>query len=156
MMFNSYCHDEEVTRYLTWNPHQNLDETKAFLAFKLGDEVKPYHYAWAILKDGVIIGSIDTVSLLADGGVEIGYCLARKEWGQGYMSEAFHAVLGFLFEKGPFKYVIMRAEIENVRSRRVIEKQGFLFQYEDEQELPLKKKTVRVAVYALEKDDFVK
>jgi hypothetical protein len=31
---SSYCHDEEVTRYLTWNPHPSLEDTEAFLAFE--------------------------------------------------------------------------------------------------------------------------
>jgi Acetyltransferases, including N-acetylases of ribosomal proteins len=156
MMFASYCHDEEVCRYLTWNPHPDLNATKAFLAFKMGDQVKPYHYAWAITKEGRIIGSIDVVAVYEDKGFEVGYCLEKDAWGQGYMSEAFHAVLSFLYFKAGFNYAIMKADVRNTRSRHVIEKQGFIYDHDDDEDLPLKKTTARVAVYRQEKADFVK
>ena len=38
----------------------------------------------------------------------------------------------------------------------VIEKQGFHYDHNDQEEVPLKKKTVVVAVYQLNKDEFVR
>jgi [ribosomal protein S5]-alanine N-acetyltransferase len=154
-MFASYCHDEEVSRYLTWNPHPSLADTEAFLHFKLAEQKEPYHYDWLITKEDVAIGTINVVKIYPEMGFEIGYCLERKSWGFGYMSEAFHAVLAFLFDAG-YRYAIMKAQIENARSRRVIEKQGFRYDHDDLEEMPLKKKTVTVAVYQLNQEDFVK
>jgi ribosomal-protein-alanine N-acetyltransferase len=155
-MFSSYCHDEEVTRYLTWNPHPTLADTEAFLTFKLAEQKEPYHYDWLITLAGRIIGSINVVKLYPEGGFEVGYCLEKAAWGKGYMSEAFHAVLSFLFFEAGYRYAIMKAQVENVRSRHVIEKQGFHYDHNDSEELPLKKKTVTVAVYQLNKDEFVR
>jgi ribosomal-protein-alanine N-acetyltransferase len=156
MMFASYCHDDEVSRYLTWNPHSTLQITEDFLAFKLQDQAKPFHYAWAITQAGVIIGSIDVVALYEDRGFEVGYCLERKSWGKGYMSEAFHAVLSFLYFEAEYNYAIMKADVRNLRSRRVIEKQGFTYDHDEEEQLPLKKTTAIVAVYHQDKEDFIK
>ena len=155
-MFASYCHDEEVTRYLTWNPHRNLEETKTFLAIKLIEQKEPYHYDWLITFSRNIIGSINVVKLYPEWGFEIGYCLAHKAWGRGFMSEAFHAVLIYLFDEAGFSYALMKAQRENLRSRRVIEKQGFSYDHDDQLELPNKKKTVTVAVYQLDKDEFIR
>jgi ribosomal-protein-alanine N-acetyltransferase len=155
-MFASYCHDEEVSRYLTWYPHPTLADTEAFLTFKIAEQKEPYHYDWLITKDEVIIGSLDVVKLYPEGGFEIGYCLERKSWGYGYMSEAFHAALCFLFDEAGYRYAIMKAQVENTRSRHVIEKQGFHYDHDDTEEVPLKKKTVVVAVYQLNKDEFVR
>jgi ribosomal-protein-alanine N-acetyltransferase len=155
-MFSSYCHDEEVTRYLTWNPHPSLEDTKAFLAFKLQEQKEPYHYDWLITLGGAIIGSIDLVNRYEEAGFEVGYCLAPSAWGKGYMKEAFHAVLSFLFFEAGFAYAIMKADVRNTRSRRVIEREGFVYDHDEEEELPLKKKTAVVAVYHLEKKDFVR
>ena len=30
-MFNNWCNDEEVTRYLPWEPHGKIEVTKEFL-----------------------------------------------------------------------------------------------------------------------------
>jgi ribosomal-protein-alanine N-acetyltransferase len=96
-MFSSYCHDEEVTRYLTWNPHPSLEDTRAFLASKIKEQTEPHHYDWLITLGGRIIGAIDVVNLYEEGGFEVGYCLERASWGNGYMKEAFHAVLCVIF-----------------------------------------------------------
>jgi|LAHS01.1.fsa_nt_gb ribosomal-protein-alanine N-acetyltransferase len=154
-MFASYCHDEEVCRYLTWNPHPCLADTEAFLNFKLAEQKEPYHYDWLITKEGRIIGSINVVKIYPEQGFEIGYCLERKSWGFGYMSEAFHAVLTYLFDSG-YHYAIMKAQLENSRSRHVIEKQGFHYDHDDQEEVPLKKKTVTVAVYQLNQEEFIR
>lgn len=155
-MFESYCHDEEVTRYLTWNPHPTLANTEAFLSFKLKEQAEPRHYDWLITCGGRIIGSIDLVNLYAEGGFEVGYCLEKASWGKGYMKEAFHAVLTFLFFEAEFSYAIMSADVHNARSRRVIEREGFVYDHDEDKELPLKKKTAVVAVYHLDKKDFVR
>jgi RimJ/RimL family protein N-acetyltransferase len=52
--------------------------------------------------------------------------LEKDAWGKGYMKEAFHAVLAFLFFEAGFAYAIMKADVRNTRSRRVIEREGFL------------------------------
>jgi RimJ/RimL family protein N-acetyltransferase len=58
----------------------------------------------------------------------------------------------FLFDEAGFAYAIMKADIHNTRSRRVIEREGFLFDHDEEEDLPLKKKTAVVAVYHLDKE----
>ena len=57
-------------------------------------------YQWAIeLKElGEPIGSISVVNM--DDRVdmvEIGFCIGRSWWGQGIMTEAFRAVISYLF-----------------------------------------------------------
>jgi hypothetical protein len=50
----------------------------------------------------------------------------------------------------------MKADVRNLRSRRVIEKQGFTYDHDEEEVLPLKKTTAIVAVYHQDKEDFIK
>lgn len=94
MMFQNWASDDEVSRRLTWNTHQNIDVTKTLLR----DWVKSYdsgrRYQWAIEKDKELIGDIALMSLNArHKSGEIGYCLSRKYWNQGIMTEALGAVL---------------------------------------------------------------
>lgn len=153
-MYSSYCHDPEVTRYLTWNPHPSVEATKEFLSFKLKEQAEPYHFDWLITKEGAIIGSIDVVKLYEGGGFEVGYCLMKDAWGQGYMKEAFHAVLTYLFFEADFSFAYMSADIHNARSRHVIEREGFVFQKEADEDLPLKNSKARIAIYYLAREDF--
>jgi ribosomal-protein-alanine N-acetyltransferase len=155
-MYEAYCHDPEVTKFLTWDPHASVEVTEAFLKSKLQEEKIPGHYDWFICLEGKIIGSIGVVNRYEEGGVEVGYCLGKAFWGKGYMSEAFHAVLTFLFFRAGFAYALMKADVHNARSRRVIEKQGFLYDHEEEEDLPLKNSRATLAVYMLNKADFVK
>lgn len=154
-MYRNWCHDEEVTKYLTWLPHESLEVTKKRLEYLLVYQTGERHYEWVISLEGEAIGSIDVVDNLPDQGCEIGYCLAKRYWDRGLMSEAFHAVLAFLFYQAGYDYVLMRAMKENVPSRRVIAKQHFHYEHDEEMEMPLKKKTVVVAVYTLRKEEFL-
>ena len=90
-MFNNWASDSQVTKYLTWPTHSNIETSK----FVIGRWEKEYqsvnNYQWCIeLKElRQAIGSIGVVNLKEDiDAVEIGYCIGRKFWGQGITTEA--------------------------------------------------------------------
>lgn len=56
---------------------------------------------------------------------ELGYWLAQRLWGQGLMTEAAQAVVRFGFETLGLHKLTVGCFVENVGSRRVIEKCGF-------------------------------
>ena len=56
---------------------------------------------------------------------EIGYVLSKAYWGYGYMTEAARAVIPWLFACGA-EVIYCGHFAENDRSRRVIEKCGFV------------------------------
>ena len=126
-MFDNWASDPEVTKYLTWATHPNVEVTRTIIKQWVEEYKKPDTYRYAItLKDsGELIGGIDVVKY-TNGVPEIGYCLARKYWNKGYMTEACKALINHLFEAG-FKQITIRAEERNIASNRVIEKCGFKF-----------------------------
>ena len=130
-MFNNWASDSEVTKFLTWNPHESIEVTKTIINHWLDEEKDPKTVRFIItLKDnGEPIGSIDVVHCI-DGNPEIGYCLSKKYWNQGLMTEACKAIVKYLFDKG-FKKVLIKAVVENVGSNRVIEKCGFKFTHQE-------------------------
>jgi len=154
-MFRNWAADPEVTQYLTWPPYESLAQAEAWIRNKLIYQAAPRHYGWVISYQGEAIGTIDLVDEFPEGGFEIGYCLGKKYWNRGYMSEAFHAVLAFMFFEAGYAYSIMRAEKDNLASRRIIEKEGYAFLFYSDRELALKKRTAHLAVYRLAKADFV-
>ena len=102
-MYKNWASDPEVTKFLTWPPHADRNVSKAVLE----DWVKSYerkdYYQWAIVpKDNgdEPIGSITAVGMNDDVKmIHIGYCIGRKWWHQGIMSEALNAVMDFFFDK---------------------------------------------------------
>lgn len=60
-------------------------------------------------------------------GFEIGYWLGEVHWGQGYASEASHALIDHIFGQTLASSVWATCRVTNARSRRVIEKCGFQF-----------------------------
>ena len=55
----AYCSDPEVTRFVTWNPHQSLADTEAFVEFILNNYKKKSLAPWGMeyKKTGKIIGT---------------------------------------------------------------------------------------------------
>ncbi len=130
-MFINWASDPEVTKYTTWNPHENIEVTKTIINHWLEEEKDPKTIRFIItLKDsGEPIGSIDVVRYI-DDSPEIGYCLSRKYWNQGLMTEACKALIKYLFDIG-FTKVLIKAVVENIGSNRVIEKCGFKFTHQE-------------------------
>ena len=126
-----WASDPEVSRYVTWPTHERVEQTKNILNLwiKEYENPKTIRYGITLKENGELIGAIDVVDYV-DGNPEIGYCLARRYWNNGYMSEACNALIEYLFSIG-YKVVVIEADENNVGSNRVIEKCGFKFTYKE-------------------------
>lgn len=80
----------------------------------------PTVVARTITVDGAVIG--DIVSWVEDGGREVGYWIAREQWGRGYATAALRLLLAEI----PERPISARAAEHNTRSRRVLEHCGFV------------------------------
>lgn len=132
-IFDCWACDPEVTRYLTWQPHDSIAVTNAVMDHWLAEYEQPdcYRYGIELSETGELIGMIDVVRIV-DGKPEIGYCSGRAYWGNGYMTEALKALCAALFEAG-YSMIRIEAVRENIGSNRVIQKAGFRFANSREQ-----------------------
>ncbi len=126
-MFNNWASDPEVTKFLTWPTHQNMDTT----SWVLNDWIPRYedggYFNWAIewKETGRVIGGIAVVRLEeAIGEAEIGYNLGRAFWGKGIMPEALRAVMDYLFDTAGVNRICAGHDVNNPKSGRVMEKAG--------------------------------
>ncbi|MBQ2095973.1 MAG: GNAT family N-acetyltransferase, partial [Firmicutes bacterium] len=62
--------------------------------------------------------------------VEPGYFLQKQYWGRGYASEALAELLRYAFEEDDVRRVDMTCVADNVRSARVMENCGLVFEGE--------------------------
>ncbi|HSK68176.1 MAG TPA: GNAT family N-acetyltransferase [Candidatus Limnocylindria bacterium] len=125
-MFRNWCSDPEVTRTLQWPTHTGVDVTRRILAGWVAAYRSERSYHWAVAADGEPIGDI-AVNHHSDENMdcEIGYCLGRKYWNQGLMTEALRRVAEFLFAEVGFHRVTLRHDAQNPASGRVMQKAGF-------------------------------
>lgn len=123
-MFDMWASDEEVTKFLTWNAHKSIEDTKNILNIWIKQYEKPERINCAIiLKDNnILIGGIDVVGYL-DNVPVIGYAISRRYWNKGYVTEACRCLLYYLFSLG-YEKVRIDAVRENIASNRVIQKCG--------------------------------
>ena len=149
MVFNNWANDPEVTKYMTWNPHPNVETTKSIIANWLEEYKKEetVRYCITIKESDEPLGSIDIVNIF-NGIPEVGYCISKKCWNKGYMTEACKAFVHYLFELG-YPKVCICAFKENIASNRVIQKCGLKFVKQFQQ--VIKNQTVDVNCYMLEK-----
>ncbi len=126
-MYNNWASDNEVTKYLTWPTHTNIDVSKQVLAIWIEQYNDLQKYEWAIeLKEtGSVIGSIGLLNIdNQNENCEIGYCIGRLYWGKGITAEAAKAVINFGLKEVGFQRITGRHDCENTASGRVMQKCG--------------------------------
>lgn len=125
-LFQAYTQDPAVCRFMVWSPHRSEDDTRGFIAACVeawaASERKPYVITPS--DSNTAIGMIE-VRLLGTA-VDIGYVLAQRHWGQGFMSEAIEAVTGAALANLDIFRVQATCDTENIASQRTLEKSGFL------------------------------
>lgn len=129
--YKNWMADEKVTAFLTWPAHSDLSITK----MAISDWVEQYknsdYYQWAIvLKDiDEPIGSISVVDINEKcENVTIGYCIGQKWWHQGVTSEAFKAVIDYLFESVEVNRIEAKHDTNNPNSGKVMKKCGLKYE----------------------------
>ena len=124
-MFDLWCNDPQVTRFLSWGPHGTIDNTKRLLKSWQQRYEDTMFYNWCIEFEGLPIGGIDlimrsTKSLRA----ELGYCLSNCYKGRGIVTEAACAVLTYAFETVGLHKICAKHDVENPASGRIMQKLG--------------------------------
>ena len=125
-IFEGWAQDSEVTRYLTWRPHERIEQTQEFLQGCLlaWENKNRFPYMITLKASGEVVGMIDP--RLEGTKVGIGYGAARAHWGKGYVSEAARAIIEWAFQQPTIYRVYATTDVENVASQRVLEKVGML------------------------------
>ena len=130
-IFHNWTSDEKVTEFLRWPTHKSIDITKRVLESWLLEYEKPDFYQWAIIPKeiGEPIGTISVIELNEKTEkVHIGYCLGSRWWHCGFTSEAFTAVIAFLFEEVKVNRIETWHDSQNPNSGKVMQKCGLIYE----------------------------
>lgn len=129
-MFRNWASDPEVTKFLTWPTHPNVDVTKYVLSEWLALYDQPDYYHWTITLKENGDEPIGTIHGLIKEELELvtaGYCLSRKYWHQGIMSEALSALIDFFFSEVEASCINSYHDPRNPNSGLVMKKCGMKF-----------------------------
>ena len=152
-----YARLPEVSRYLLWAPHDSLDYTKGYLkqveaAYKTND----FHDFGIILKsNNKFIGTCGFANLdMANFKGEVGYVLNPEYWGMGIAAEAVNAVLRLGFDIMGLNRIEARYMVDNINSRKVMEKCGMNFEGVARQSMFVKNEFCDIGVCAILAKDY--
>jgi ribosomal-protein-alanine N-acetyltransferase len=130
-VYTNWANDPEVTKYLTWQPHERVQVTKEVLTEWIKRYDNDDFYQWAIiLKDlNQPIGSISVVGSNDEvKQVHIGYCIGRTWWHNAYTTEALNEVVRFFFEVVGVNRIDARHDTRNPNSGKVMKKSGLKYE----------------------------
>lgn len=125
-MFRNWTSDENVTRFLRWDAHKEIGDTKNMIQQWVNNYQHDSTYYWGMYrKDGEMIGSIGiTITSEYDRQGSLGYKIGSRFWNQGYSSEAARAVIDYMFRNTDMERIDAFSSVENPASRKVMEKVG--------------------------------
>jgi len=130
-IFKNWANDDEVTKYLTWSSHKNVNETISIREKWMSEYEKKDFYQWAIVLKEINepIGSISVVKQSDDiQMVHIGYCIGKKWWNKGITSEALSTLIKFFFEEVGINRIESRYDPNNPNSGKVMAKCGMKYE----------------------------
>ena len=128
--FYEYASVDGVGQMAGWNPHRNIEESKAILSHFIEGK-----HVFALEYQGKVIGSLGVEAYNEENypeldnlqGRELGYVLSKAFWGNGFMPEAVKAVIEWLFNDIRLDFILVGHFDWNVQSKRVAEKCGFQY-----------------------------
>ena len=124
-----YCSQKGVGEMAGWSVHESIEQTEKILSDWV---IQGRKLAIVWHESGKVIGHISIDEDSEEGRNdtrEFGFVLNRDYHRQGIMSEAINAVLDYLFNH-EISYVWACCFQDNLASKRMIEKCGFVFQQE--------------------------
>jgi len=121
--------DDAVTRFLPYETWKNsadgatwFERTSARLSAGEADQ-----FVIVLRETGHIIGTCLLFRFdRASARAELGYVLARRYWGAGYMLEALQALIGFAFAQMGLRRLEAEIDPRNVASARLLRRLGFV------------------------------
>lgn len=123
--------DEDNRRFVPDEVFETIDEaaeTIEFLMSQYGGSDGPFVYP-VLIKDGANIGYVQAIPL-DDGFWEIGFHVGEKYTKNGYATEAVKAFLPVIMNKLGIEKIKGICLSENIASRKVMEKCGFVLEFE--------------------------
>lgn len=129
----AYAKDPRVGPAAGWKPHGSVEESREIIRTVFA---APHVFAVVDKESGTVIGSAGFVGRkygeTYEASDEIGYALSVDYWGRGIMPEVVRELIRYGFEERGLDAIWCGHYEENLRSKRVVEKSGFMYLFSQE------------------------
>lgn len=154
-MYQNWASDSRVTKYLTWNPHNSINDTLEIIRIWMAECHNSPNITLGIVdkKENKLIGTINYFNVdMSFKEAEIGYCISYDYWNQGIMSEVLKEFIRFGFEELGFLKVKACHDARNRASGRVMEKAGMKYVSSSVRKIA---ENIQIINYALTKEEWL-
>ena len=155
----AYASDPEVTRYVVWETHRTVKDSRAFLNALAERYENEGAAEWGIVYKGDqrLAGSCGIVGLDRDHArAEMGYVISEGYRGRGLVPEAVRALISYGFGRLNLNRLEARCIAENAASARVMEKAGMRYEGTLRQREYIKGAYRDIKLYAILKSEFAR
>ena len=119
--------DGEVSKYMLFEPHQDIGETLALIEEALVRYEEENFYRWGIESGDGLIGVIELLHFDEESeSCSFAYMLGKQWWGQGYATEAVQEIFRFAKEELGVKKITADHMAPNAASGAVMRKAGMV------------------------------
>ena len=126
-----YASNPEVSKYVGWEYHKSIEDSKSFIRLMLKKYRKRKISAWCIVlkENDKLIGTCGFISYIRNHErAQIGFSLSWKYWNKGLMTEAIKEVIRFGFEVLMLNRIESICLLENSASERTMQKAGMEYE----------------------------
>lgn len=120
--------EPDVPKFLDWDGPGSVDVAKMIIEYFNEQYRKRETLRWAIVskETGKLIGTCILCGFWRNAIADIGYDLAKSEWGKGYMQEALKAVMKFADEDLDFHRIQAQVRPDNAASQKLLKRLDFV------------------------------
>ncbi|CAH0296951.1 GNAT family N-acetyltransferase [Chryseobacterium sp. Bi04] len=120
------CFTVEVTRYMPFNPDGDRNDILVFVEESKKLLLKNTDLVMVALDDDDNFMGCCGIHNITEESVELGLWLKKDAQGIGLGTEIIVSLIEFLESNFTFKYIVYPVDQENIASRRIPEKLGFI------------------------------
>lgn len=153
-----YAKNPRVGPNAGWPIHKSQEDSKKIISMFIKNNDC---YAIVLKKENKVIGSIGLHKRISDKNQkdlnqrEIGYVLNPAYWGNEYIPEAVNLLIKYGFENLNLDIIWCGHYDFNTKSKRVVEKCGFIYRFNRDTRLQLlDNKVVNELFYSITKDEY--
>ena len=127
-VYESWTSDDEVSRYVRWSTHKNINETIEYINNTIEKNKQDNYFEWGIVlkEENQLMGAIAAFPS-EEGRIELGYNIAKKYWRNGYTTEALKRVMEYLINEKGIHHFRCSHVVLNPASGAVMQKVGFKY-----------------------------
>ncbi len=156
-----YVSNPEISRDMSWEPHQNISDTRKFVDDTLESMKNGKNITWCIYFNDRFCGLFSLIGILKNhraliyNRAELAYWIGPEYQGQGIMTEAGRKVIDYAFNNLQLNKLLVGHHIENRNSENLILRLGFKYLYTEDEVFKKRGKWITCKFYELKFKDYI-